>query len=45
MGLTAIRYAVEERLSTAVLAVMAAAVLDGIDWKVGAGAEGGDDLR
>ena len=44
MGLTAIRYAVEERFETAVLAVMAAAVLDGLDGEIGAGAEGRDAI-
>jgi CDP-diacylglycerol--serine O-phosphatidyltransferase len=34
MGLTAIRYAVEGRFETAVLAVMAAAVLDGLDGRL-----------
>ena len=34
MGLTAIRYAVEGKFETAVLAVMAAAVLDGLDGRL-----------
>lgn len=34
MGLTAIRYAVEGRFETAVLAVIAAAVLDGLDGRL-----------
>ncbi|MBI3274506.1 MAG: CDP-alcohol phosphatidyltransferase family protein, partial [Methylocystis sp.] len=34
MGLTAIRYAVEGRFDTAVTAVLAAAVLDGLDGRL-----------
>ena len=34
MGLTAIRYAIEGRFETAVTAVMAAAVLDGLDGRL-----------
>ena len=34
MGLTAIRYAVEGKFETAVLAVIAAAVLDGLDGRL-----------
>ena len=37
MGLTAIRYAVEGKFETAVLAVIAAAVLDGLDGRLARG--------
>ena len=40
MGLTAIRFAVEGRFETAVLAVIAAAILDGLDGRIARALEG-----